>query len=162
MNSANSQHEPQALLLLGCPEVAMQTSLALFTLDLLVTDGVNTLIAGNNAALELVRTADPKGYYVKDMLDLDTAIAELAEKRTDPDICYVFIHNDAGISYLATVNALIRTQAIGIIFGPEAKTLAQQCTDLQLKNIWAGAVHNPGPLKAKISKEIEHWAALKR
>jgi len=119
---------------LGCPEVAMQTSLALFTLDLLVTDGINTLIAGNNAALGLVRTADPKGYYVKDMLDLDTAIADLAEKRMDPDICYVFIHNDAGISYLATINALISRQAMGIIFGPEAKTLAQQCTDLQLNN----------------------------
>ncbi|MEA3293774.1 MAG: DUF1890 family protein [Euryarchaeota archaeon] len=162
MNSTNLQHKPQALLLLGCPEVAMQTSLALYTLDLLVTDGVNTLIAGNNAALELVRTADPKEYYVKDMMDLDTAIADLAEKRMDPDICYVFIHNDTGISYLATVNALISRQAMGIIFGPEAKTLAQQCTDLQLKNIWARAVHNPGPLRAKITKEIEHWAALKR
>ena len=162
MNSTNSQHEPQALLLLGCPEIAMQTSLALFTLDLLVTDGVSTLIAGNNAALELVRTADPRGYYVKDMMNLDTAIADLAEKRIDPDICYVFIHNDAGISYLATANALIRTQATGIIFGPGAKTLAQQCTDLQLTNIWARAVHNPRPLKVKITKEIEHWAASKR
>jgi len=147
------------LLVLGCPEVSLQTSLAIYTLDLLTVNGANVLIAGNNAALELVKTADPAGYYITDTIDLDAAIASLAQKKMNADICYVFIHNDAGISYLATVNALTDTKAVGIIYGREAQVLALQCDDLNLKHIWAKAVHNPGPLRSKIVKEVEHWAA---
>jgi hypothetical protein len=159
LSSNDTQQKPQALLVLGCPEVALQTSLAIYTLNLLTKNGANVLIAGNNAALELVRTADPEGYYIKKTIDLDAAIASLAQKRINTDICYVFIHNDAGISYLATVNALIDTEAVGIIYGRESQALAMECDDLNLKYIWAKTVHNPRPLRLKIEKQVEHWAA---
>jgi hypothetical protein len=157
-------HIPQqrALLLLGCPEVPVQTSLAIYTSNLLTNSGAQVVIAGNNAVLELIRTADPTSYYVKDMVDVDTIIGSLAQKTEDFDICYVFIHNDAGVSYLATVNALISGQTVGIIFGNNAHAMAQQCADAGLKNIWAKAVHNPKPLKPKIAMEVKRWAALTR
>ena len=149
----------KALLLLGCPEVPVQTSLAIYISDLLEKSGVRVTIAGNNAALGLVLTADPAGYYINDTADLDATIGGLSEKRVDADICYVLIHNDAGVSYLATAAALISGEAVGIIFGNDAQTLAQQCDDAGLENIWARAVHNPKPIISKVNMEVERWAA---
>lgn len=151
----------KALLLLGCPEVPVQTSMAIYTSDLLVKSGAAVTIAGNNAALGLVMTADPSRHYIKDTADLDATIGALAEKRVDADICYVFVHNDAGLSYLATAAALVSGEAVGIIFGNDARTLAQQCDDIGLKYIWARAVHNPKPIISKINMEVERWAASK-
>ncbi len=151
----------KALLLLGCPEVPVQTSLAIYTLDLLVKSDTMVTIAGNPAALGLVRTADPGRHYIKDTADLDATIGALAEKRVDADICYVFIHNDAGVSYLATAAALISGEAVGIIFGNNARILAQQCDDAGLEHIWARAVHNPKPIISKVNMEVERWAASK-
>lgn len=156
----NKEHK-KALLLLGCPEVPVQTSMAIYTSDLLVKSGAVVTIAGNNAALGLVMTADPSGHYIKDTADLDATIGALAEKRVDADICYVFVHNDAGLSYLATAAALVSGEAVGIIFGNDARTLAQQCDDIGLKYIWARAVHNPKPIISKINMEVERWAASK-
>lgn len=150
----------KALLMLGCPEVPVQTSLAIYILDLLVKSGAMVTIAGNNAALGLVRTADPARHYIKDTADLDATIGGLAEKKVDADICYVFIHNDTGVSYLATAAALISGEAVGIIFGNDAMAMAQQCDDAGLENIWAGAVHNPKPILSKVNREVERWAAL--
>lgn len=156
-----NEERKKALLMLGCPEVPVQTSLAIYTLDLLVKSGAMVTIAGNNAALGLVLSADPAGHYIKDTADLDTTIGALAEKRVDADICYVFIHNDAGVSYLATAAALISGKAVGIIFGNDARTLAQQCYDAGLEHIWARAVHNPKPIISKVNMEVERWAASK-
>lgn len=152
----------QALFLLGCPELPVQTSLAIYLADLITNLGGHVVIAGNKASLNLIRTADPKGHYVRDTADLDAVIGDLAQKTMDADICYVFIHNDAGISYLATASALISGEATGMIFGPEAQSLAHQCSDLDLKHIWAKAVHNPGPMISKIKDEVERWAASTR
>ena len=153
------QPKTKALLLMGCPEVAVQTSLVLYTSHLLMNKGCTVLIAGNNSALELIRMADPEGHYVKESADIDTTIGDLAQKVFDPDICYVFIHNDAGVSYLATVNALISGEAVGVIFGHEPQKLAAQCSEADLKCIWARAVHNPSPLKSKITREVDRWSA---
>jgi len=154
----NNEHK-KALLLLGCPEVPVQTSLAIYMSDLLVKSGISVTIAGNNAALGLVRTADPAGYYIKDMADLDATIGALSEKRVDADICYVLIHNDAGVSYLATAAALISGEAVGIIFGNDVVTLAQQCDGAGLEYIRARAVHNPKPIISKVNMEVERWVA---
>ncbi|MCL7415458.1 MAG: DUF1890 domain-containing protein [ANME-2 cluster archaeon] len=151
---------PRAILLLGCPEVPVQTSLAIYLTDLLEKRGAQVVIAGNNAALELVRTSDPAGHYIRDTADLDGTIGALAQKHDDADVCYVFIHNDAGVSYLATASALVSGESVGIIFGKDAQALAQECDDLGLKHIWAKAVHNPRPLKSKVRSEVERWAAL--
>ncbi|MCL7476227.1 MAG: DUF1890 family protein [Methanosarcinales archaeon] len=149
---------PKAMLLLGCPEVPVQTSLAIYLTDLLNKSGAQVVIAGNNAALELVRTADPAEQYIRDTADLDATIGALASKEMDADICYVFIHNDAGVSYLATASVLVSGECVGIIFGKNAQALGLECDDLGLANIWAKAVHNPRPLKAKIHSEVERWA----
>jgi hypothetical protein len=156
----NDEHK-KALLLLGCPEVPVQTSIAIYTSNLLVKSGVSVTIAGNNAALGLILTADPDGHYIRDTADLDATIGDLAEKRIDADICYVFIHNDAGVSYLATAAALISGEAVGIIFGKDARTLAQQCDDAGLEHIWTIAVHNPKPIISKVNMEVERWVASK-
>jgi len=150
----------KALLVMGCPEVAVQTSLVLYTSHLLSNIGCQVLIAGNNSALELTRMADPDGHYIKNTADLDVTIGDLAQKVFEPDICYVFIHNDAGVSYLATVNALISGEAVGVIFGREPQKLVAQCEEADLKCIWAKAVHNPSPLKSKIKTEVDRWSAL--
>lgn len=150
---------PKGILLLGCPEVPVQTSLAIYLTSLLNKSGVQVRIAGNMAALELIRTADPAGFYVKDTADLDATIGALASKDVDFDICYVFIHNDAGVSYLATVSALVSGYCAGIIFGDNAQALGEQCDDLGLTNIRARAVHNPRPLKSRILSEVERWVA---
>lgn len=154
----NDEHK-KALLLLGCPEVPVQTSLAIYTSDLLEQSGASVTIAGNNAARGLVLTADPAGHYINDTADLDATIGALSEKRVDADICYVFIHNDAGVSYLATAAALISGEAVGIIFGNDAMTLAQQCDDAGLEHIRARAVHNPKPIISKVNMEVERWVA---
>ncbi|MCL7412332.1 MAG: DUF1890 domain-containing protein [ANME-2 cluster archaeon] len=150
---------PKAIILLGCPEVPVQTSLAIYLTDLLNKSGVHVRIAGNKAALELVSTADPAGYYVRDTADLDATIGALASKEVDCDICYVFIHNDAGVSYLATASALVSGECAGIIFGNSAQSLGEQCDNLGLANIRARAVHNPRPLKSRILSEVERWVA---
>lgn len=150
----------KALLVMGCPEVAVQTSLVIYTSHLLSNIGCQVLIAGNNSALELTRMADPEEHYIKNTADLDVIIGDLAQKVFEPDICYVFIHNDAGISYLATVNALISGEAVGVIFGREPQKLVAQCEEADLKCIWAKAVHNPSPLKSKIKREVDRWSAL--
>ncbi len=149
----------KALLVMGCPEVAVQTSLVIYTSHLLSNIGCQVLIAGNNSALELTRMADPEGHYIKSTADLDATIGDLAQKVFEPDICYVFIHNDAGISYLATVNALISGEAVGVIFGHEPQKLVTQCEEADLTCIWAKAVHNPRPLKSKLKREVDRWSA---
>ena len=154
-----THHAPKAMILLGCPEVPVQTSLAIYLTDLLDKSGAHVRIAGNNAALELVKTADPAGHYIRDTADLDATIGALAQKDEDADICYVFIHNDSGVSYLATASALVSGECVGIIFGKSTQALGHQCDELGLTNIRAKAVHNPRPLKSKIKSEVERWAA---
>lgn len=153
------QSKPRALLIMGCPEVPIQTSLVLFTSHLLVNIGCNVLIAGTQAALNLIKMADPEGHYVKETADLDTTIGDLAQKILDPDICYVFIHNDAGVSYLATASVLISGITVGIIFGHDPQVLVRQCSEANLTYIWARAVHNPVPLESKIKTEVDRWSA---
>lgn len=159
MKNREIQTEHKALLLMGCPEVAVQTSLVLYTSHLLMNIGCHVVIAGNYSALELTRMADPQEHYVKEFADIDTTIGDLAQKVFEPEICYVFIHNDAGVSYLATVNALISGEAVGVIFGREPEELVAQCSETGLKCIWAKAVHNPKPLKSKIKREVDRWFA---
>lgn len=159
MKNQENQPKTKALLLMGCPEVAVQTSLVLYTSHLLKNKGCNVMIAGNNSALELTRMADPQEHYFKESADIDSTIGALAQKVFEPDISFVFIHNDAGVSYLATVNALISGEAVGVIFGHSPLLVARQCEEADLKCIWAKAVHNPRPLKSKIKREVDRWSA---
>ncbi|MCK4812188.1 MAG: DUF1890 family protein, partial [Methanosarcinales archaeon] len=87
-----------ALLLLGCPELPVQTGIALYLANKLAKKDVDVTIAGTPSAINLIKVSDPERNYAKKMIDLDRCIENIAEKRMDFDSCFVFIHNDAGIS----------------------------------------------------------------
>ena len=148
-----------ALLFLGCPEVPVQMGIALYLSGRLGKDGVGVTVAGNPSVIQLARVSDPDQHYVKRMMNLDRAMADLIEGRVCPDLVVAFAHNDAGIAYAATVRHVYRERLCLIIFGREAEDLAREA-DFDCEKIVEKAVHNPGPLKKKID-EVFGWAASK-
>jgi hypothetical protein len=152
----------KALLLLGCPELPVQTGIALYLASRLKNAGMAVYVAGTDSALDLLKISDPQGCYLdsEKLISLDTCIEALAEKRMDFDLCSVFVHNDAGLSYLATIQGISSAKLFAIIFGKDAEALAEQI-EFNCEKLVARAVHNPAPLKRKIDatiKEVERWA----
>lgn len=152
----------KALFLLGCPEVPVQTGIALYLASRLKNAGMDVFVAGTDAALDLLKVSDTEAHYVNAemMTNLDKSIESLAEKRLDFDFCFVFVHNDAGISYLATVQSISKAKLFAIIFGNDAESLAKQI-EFNCEKLVAKSVHNPNPLKKEIDemiKEVKKWA----
>jgi hypothetical protein len=60
--------------------------------------GINVVVAGTDAALNLLKVSDPEGHYVdiEKMVNIDQCIESLAKKKMDFDLCFVFVHNDLG------------------------------------------------------------------
>jgi len=106
-----------ALLVLGCPQVPVQTSIALYLMNRLRKTGITPVVAGNKAANTLLVVADPDRHYLGEVMDLDRAVAQISEKKRDFDSCYVFIHNDAGVSYAATMGAISGAKLFTIVYG---------------------------------------------
>jgi len=146
-----------ALIMLGCPQVPVQTSLALYLSHELGKKGFRVDFAGTPSARKLIEVADPERYYIQYMIDLDHCIADLAEKKRDYDLCFVFIHNDAGVSYAATVRELSEAGVVPIIFGEDADEIAG-AFPAGTKMVVATATHNPMPLVKKL-KEVLEWGA---
>lgn len=146
-----------ALLVLGCPQVPVQTSIALYLIHRLTQAGFKPVVAGNRSAVTLLVVADPKRYYLGEVLDLDRAIDLITEKKRDFDLCFVFIHNDAGISYAATMGAISKARLYAIIYGEHYDQIISSI-DFPCQNIAAKAVHNPMPLK-KMLDEVAPWGA---
>ena len=146
-----------ALLVLGCPQVPVQTSIALYLINRLKKAGITPVVAGNKAANTLLVVADTDRHYLGEVMDLDRVIALIADKKRDFDSCYVFIHNDAGVSYAATMGAISKAKLFAIIYGEhfeeQVKKIEFPCTTIAAK-----AVHNPLPLK-KALDEVKPWAA---
>ncbi len=149
----------KALLLMGCPELPVQTAAALYIANKLNREGFDVTAAGNKAAIGLLLNSDPEKHYIKKAMDLDMCIANLSEKKMDFDLCFVFIHSDSGISYLATVKSLSKAKTVAVIFGKDIEPLIEASGDSVI--IAAKAVHNPAPLRARID-EVKSWAALTR
>ncbi len=149
----------KALLLMGCPELPVQTAVALYIANKLNHEGFDVTAAGNNAAISLLLNSDPERHYIKKVMELDRCIGALAEKKMDFALCFVFIHSDTGISYLATVKSLSKTKTVAVIFGKDIEPLIEASGDSVI--IAAKAVHNPTPLRAKIDG-VKSWAALTR
>ncbi len=152
----------KALFLLGCPEVPVQTGIALYLASMLKNAGMDVFVAGTDAALELLKVSDTEAHYVDTtmMMNLDKSIETLAEKRMEFDFCFVFVHNDAGISYLATIQSISKAKLFAIIFGHDAESLAKQI-EFNCEKLVAKSVHNPIPLKKEIDeriKEVKKWA----
>ncbi|MCX6693568.1 MAG: DUF1890 domain-containing protein [Methanomicrobiales archaeon] len=147
------------LLILGCPEVPVQQALALYSAHRFGEHGRELRIAGNTAVLQLLRVSDPGKVYVKKMMDLDRCIEDLSTKKLEPEVCIVFAHSDAGISYATTIRYLTEGRLIAVVFGREAEALGAQL-DIPCEKIVEKAVHNPGQLRKKLD-EVMGWAVSK-
>ena len=146
-----------ALIMLGCPKVPIQTSMVLYLAYRLKQANIQTTIAGTPAARQLIRVADPAGHYVQELEDLDAYINELAQKAKSPDAAFVCIHNDAGISYAATVHALCPAKVYALIFGEEADQL-REIINFPCTIIADPSSHNPMKIKKKLEAEAP-WDA---
>ena len=145
-----------AILVLGCPQVPVQTSIALYLVHRLREAGITPVVAGNRSAITLLVVADPDRRYLGEAMDLDRAIDQITEKKRDFDLCFVFIHNDAGVSYAATMGAISGARLYGIIYGEHYDSIVASI-DFPCTTIAAKAVHNPMPLK-KMLDEVAPWA----
>ncbi|MGB7789082.1 DUF1890 domain-containing protein [Methanoregula sp.] len=146
-----------ALLVLGCPQVPVQTSIAFYLISRLKKAGITPVVAGNKAANTLLVVSDPDRHYLGEVMDLDRAVAMITEKKRDFDRCFVFIHNDAGVSYAATMGVISGAKLYALVYGEhfdeQVKKIDFPCTVIAAK-----AVHNPLPLKKAID-EVAPWAA---
>lgn len=141
----------KVLLMMGCPEVPVQTSIVLYLLNKLSKEGFDVTAAGTDAALKLLKISDPEGYYVKNTADVDQCIADIVERKTDFDICFAFMHNDAGMTYAATMSAISNARIYAVVFGKNAEALAETI-EFPAEKIVAKAVHNPIPLKSRLDR----------
>jgi hypothetical protein len=147
----------KALLVLGCPEVPVQQALALHLSHVLMKQGFAVHASGNPAVLNLLKVSDPEKRYLPEMNVLEKCIEEIVEKKRDSDVCIVFAHSDAGISYAATMRHLLpSSRLVVIIFGKDPETLLLS-VDFPCEKIVEKAVHNPMQLKKKIN-EVFGWA----
>lgn len=146
--------DAKVLLMMGCPEVPIQTSIALYLSHKLTNLGLDVTVAGTDAATKLLKVSDSDGYYAKKLVDLDKTLEDIIEKRTDFDICFAFMHNDAGMTYAATMSAISQARLYSIVFGIHAETLAETI-EFDCEKIVAKAVHNPVQLKNKLDKVME-------
>ena len=153
----------KALLLLGCPELPVQNSIAAYLTSLLKDAGLSVFVAGTDAALRLLEVSDTKGYYIgtESMIELDKCIEYLAEKRVDYDFCFVFVYNKQGLSYLTTIRSISNAKLFAIIFGTDSESLAGEI-DFECEKLISRAVHNPMPLVEMIEdtviKGVKRWA----
>lgn len=150
----------KALIVLGCPEVPVQNSLAIYAAYQLKKAGYNVLIAGNPAVMKLLMTADPERHYIPVMTTLEKLIEDISAGDTGYDLCLSFAHSDAGIAYAATIHYLLpKTRFVTIVFGRQAEEIAN-LIDYGGEQIVEIAVHDPMQLKKKMN-EVFNWAVLK-
>ena len=76
-DTTTEENAPTALILLGCPQVPVQTSLAIYLCHALKAHGILPTIAGTTSARKLVDVADPEGHYIGPFIDLDACIAHV-------------------------------------------------------------------------------------
>ena len=155
MTSETRNEGKSAVLVLGCPQVPVQTGIALYLLNLLRKKGIRAILAGNRAARLLIEVSDPERHYIGEVMDIDRFIGEIAEKKRHFDYHFVFIHNDAGVSYAATIQAITGKTVVALIYGEHFQEMAD-AIEFPCEKIAAKAVHNPMPLKNKID-EVFPW-----
>jgi hypothetical protein len=144
----------KVLLMMGCPEIPIQTSIALYLSHKLTNLGFDVTVAGTDAVIKLLTISDPDRHYVKKMIDLDKTLEDIIEKRTDFDICFAFMHNDSGMTYAATMSAISQARLYSVIFGRNAETLAE-AIEFETEKVVTKDVHNPIRLKSKLDKVME-------
>ncbi|WFN35445.1 DUF1890 domain-containing protein [Methanogenium sp. S4BF] len=156
------QEKPDtALILLGCPQIPIQTSAALYLSAILHKKEVKVTIGGTKAARALLEIADIDKIYTggpEGIRNIDTVIDDLADETFDTDVSFVFVHNEAGVAYTATVQAISSGTVIAVVFGGETEVRMKELTEIGCMAISAQGSHNPLPLKKKID-EVVSWDA---
>ena len=147
----------EALLVMGCPEVPVQMAIGLYIGRNLRKGGAEVVVTGNPAVLNLARASDPDHHYLEKMVVLDRCIGQIVERERTADLCVAFAHNDAGISYAATVRHLLPGRLVVVIFGRNAEELAGTI-DFPCEKVVEKAVHNPSQLLKKING-VFGWGA---
>jgi len=153
------QQQERALIFLGCPEVPVQMGISLYLAYMLEQSGREVTVAGNPSVIKLARVSDPERHYIKKMIDLDRCIEDLAEKKRTTDLCIVFAHNDAGITYATTVRYLHPGRLVLVVFGRKAEEFAGQ-VEFPCDLVVEKAVHDPAGLKKKLDG-VFGWHASK-
>lgn len=150
----------EVLLLLGCPQIPVQSPIVLYVADLLQDLGKIPVVAANPSAKQLVLASDPKKHYVKQYRDVDRTITDLADGTVNYSLIVSFVHNDAGLTYTATAAALApKSLFVTVLFGEHAYDLAGEIA-FPTETVVAPVTHNTRPLLAKIDEVIQ-WAVLK-
>lgn len=148
-----------ALILIGCPQIPVQSPLVLWIADFLRDAGHTPVVAANPSARQLVQTSDPKGRYVSSFVDVDKALNEMADRKCWSLIISLF-HNDAGLTYTATAASLSPESVfVSVIFGEHAYELADE-VEFETETVVAPVTHNTRPLLTKLGEVLE-WAVLK-
>ena len=106
---SGGQRERTALLLLGCPEVPVQMGIALYLAGRLEKDGIRVTVAGNPSVIQLARVSDPDQHYVKRVMNLEKAMADLIEGRIHPDITVTFRGGKGQIFVQKIVATVVRS-----------------------------------------------------
>jgi len=159
MNEPVPQKPRNALILLGCPQVPVQTSIALWLCAALRRREIPCLVGGTPAARSLLEVADPDHHYLTEVGDLDTIIEEIADGKRDVDAVFVLIHNEAAVAYAATMAVISAGTTYALIFGDAAEERAQEMEGLGCRLIAVKGSHNPLPLKRKVQEVLTAWDA---
>jgi len=152
-----AEYQKKALLVMGCPQVPVQTPAVIYIAYKLREAGFEPFIAGTPAADMLIKFSDPDGHYISQLKNLDKEIAKIADEGEKYDLCFVFIHNDSGVVYAATMNEILECEVVPVIFGKESRAL-KESLDYLSGIISAEAVHNPKPLINEINRVMK-WDA---
>ncbi|MDD1675325.1 MAG: DUF1890 domain-containing protein [Methanomicrobiales archaeon] len=147
--SETTPQQERVLILLGCPEVPVQMGITMYLSHMLEKSGREVTVAANPSVIKLARISDPDRHYMKKMIDLDRCIEDLADKKRTTDLCIVFAHNDAGITYATTVRFLHPGRLLVVIIGRKAEEFAAQ-VEFPCELVVEKAVHNPTELKKKL------------
>ena len=153
-----AETDESALLVFGCPEVPVQAAIGLYLAGRLAEDGYDVLCAGNASVLGLLRVSDWRQHYIGKTIDLDRCIGELAERKRNAALCVVFAHNDAGVSYAATVRHLLPNARLLLIKNRRIGEELAAGVEFPCEKVVEKAVHNPGKLKIGID-EVFGWRA---
>jgi hypothetical protein len=159
MNEPASPKPRTALILLGCPQVPVQTSIALWLCAALNKQEIGCLVGGTPAARSLLEVADPDHHYLTDVGDLDAIIEEIADEKRDVDAIFVLVHNQAAVAYAATMAVISAGTTYALIFGDETEARQQELEGTGCRLIAAKGSHNPLPLKRRVQEVLSSWDA---
>ena len=147
----------KALILLGCPEAPSQTPMAVYSVYKLTKLGYDVTVASTPSAMKLLEVSDPEEFYVKQKIDIESCLEDLAEGSYD--LLIGFVHKDAAVSYFVTFYLILNTTSLAVVFEKDRDLLAgfvesiSESTDANI--VSARAYHNPTPLRVKFDRALK-------